>query len=144
MKNATPYLNFAGNTEQAFAFYRSVFGGDYLSLVRFRDFPGNPMRVPEDQLDKIAHMALPIGPDSLISGTDVLDGWQPLTVGNNFYIALETDDADEAKRVFSALSDGGQKQMELQKTDWAELYGTCTDRFAVQWMVMYTGGVIFP
>lgn len=144
MKTANPYLNFAGNTEEAFDFYKSVFGGEFLSVIRFRDFGDNSMGVPEKELDKIAHIALPLGPSNLIMATDVLDGWKPLSVGSNFYIAFETDTAEEADTLFDRLSDGGQKEMLLQPTAWAEKYGTCTDRFGVQWMVMYTGDVSFP
>lgn len=139
MKNASPYLNFPGNTEEAFEFYRSVFGGDFVELMRFRDFDGNPMGLPEHELDRIAHIALPLEGKTLLMGTDVLDGWPPVTPGNNFYITLEADTKAEAEKLFGALSDGGQVTMPLQPTAWAEAYGTCTDRYAIQWMIMYTG-----
>jgi PhnB protein len=140
MFTANPYLNFAGNTEEAFTFYRSVFGGEFVDVLRFRDFGGNEMGVPEHELDRIAHIALPLGKDGLLMGTDTLE---PLTVGNNFYITLEADSAAEAERLFAALSAGGRVEMALQKTQWAELYGSCADRFGVQWMIMYTGNVEF-
>lgn len=142
MKKVEPYLNFAGNTEEAFTFYQSVFGGE-LSVVRFRDFPDNSMGVPEADLDKIAHIALPLG-DAMLMGSDVLESLgQSLKVGNNVYLHLETDDAEDAERVFKALAEGGKVEMSLQKTDWAETYGICTDKFGVQWMVSYTGSVRF-
>lgn len=144
MKEANAYLNFAGNTEEAFTFYRSVFGGEFISVIRFRDFSDNPMGVPEKELDRIAHIALPLGPHTMIMGTDVLEGWRPLSTGNNFYIAIEADDAGEARRLFGALAENGSTEMALQKTEWAEQYGSCVDRFGVQWMVMYTGNVQFP
>lgn len=143
MKKADPYLNFPGNTEQAFEFYRTVFGGDFLAVIRFRDFDRNPMGVPERELDRIAHIALPIG-DNVLMGTDALEAWGPVTMGTNAYISLEAEGAEEAERLFSALSAGGSREMELQKTDWAEKYGSCTDRYGVQWMVSYTGDVQFP
>jgi PhnB protein len=139
MKSADPYLNFAGNTEEAFTFYRSVFGGEFVDLIRFGDFGNNEMGVPEHELDKIAHIALPLGGNRLLMATDTLQGWPPLQMGNNFYIALETDTADEADRLFGGLSQDGRTDMPLQPTSWAEKYGTCVDRFGVQWMVMYTG-----
>jgi PhnB protein len=143
MKSVNPYLNFPGNTEEAFDFYRSVFGGEFQAVVRFRDFGDNGMGAPERDLDKIAHIALPIG-SGLLMATDVLESWhRPLTVGNNYYITLEPETADEADRLFSALSAGGETEMPLQPTEWAEKYGSCIDRFGVQWMVSYTGTVQF-
>lgn len=144
MKAANPYLNFAGNTEEAFNYYRSVFGGEFLALLRFRDFDDNAMRVPEAELDKIAHVALPLGNSSVLMGTDVVSS-MPVTLrmGNNFYITVEPESAEEAVKLFAALADGGRILMPLQQTAWAEKHGSCTDRFGVQWMVDYTGTVQF-
>jgi PhnB protein len=140
MKAVNPYLNFSGNTEEAFTFYKSVFGGEFLGVMRFRDFPDNAMNVPEGDLDKIAHIALPLGRDNLLMGTDALESsGQPLRVGNNTYIFLEAESAAEAQALFDALSEGGRAEMPLQKVEWAELYGVCTDPFGVQWMVSFTG-----
>jgi PhnB protein len=145
MKAVNPYLNFNGNTEEAFAFYRSVFGGDFFGLIRYRDFGDNAMGAPDSDLDKIAHVALPLGKDNLLMGTDVLESQgQGFSVGNNVYIHLEADSAEDADRLFSGLAAGGQTQMPLQQTEWAEQYGVCADRFGVQWMVSYTGSVEFP
>ena len=142
MKSVNPYLNFQGNTEEAFNFYRSIFGGEFTTVFRFGDFPGNPMKVPEKDLNKLAHIALPLGNGSLLMATDTLEGsGRPLQKGNNFYISLEPDSADEAKRLHAALSEGGNVEMPLQKTEWAEAYGICEDKFGVQWMVNYTGNV---
>ena len=144
MKSVHPYLNFNGNTEEAFDFYKSVFGGEFAGVVRFRDFGANPMGMAEHELDKIANIALPLGNGAVLMGTDVVDSMpRKLTVGNNFYITLEPDSEDEADRVFDALSAGGTVEMPLQHTAWAEKYGTCEDRFGVQWMVNYTGNVEF-
>ena len=144
MKAANPYLNFKGNTREAFEFYKSVFGGEFQAVLRFRDFGGNGMGVAEKDLDKIAHIALTLGPNALLMGTDVVDGMPgTFTVGTNVYIALEPDSADEADRLFNGLADGGQVQMPLQKTEWAEKYGSLVDRFGVQWMVSYAGSVTF-
>jgi PhnB protein len=137
MKAANPYLNFKGNTEEAFEFYRSVFGGEFLQVMRFRDIGDNPMGVAEHELDKIAHIALPLGPNAVLMGTDALESW-PLTMGNNFYITLDAESGEEADRLFDALSEGGQVEMALQKTDWAEKYGHCVDRYGAQWMVLYS------
>ena len=133
-----PYLNFAGNTLEAFEFYRSVFGGEFPMVLRYRDFPGN-MGAPEEVADKIAHIALPVGPNMLM-GTDVIsDQTASFKIGNNSYIVLAPDDAAEAGRLFDGLSAGGKVEMPLQATEWAEQYGILADRFGVQWMVNYEG-----
>jgi PhnB protein len=143
MKAANPYLNFKGNTLEAFEFYRSVFGGEFQAVVRFRDFGGNEMGIPDRDLDKIAHIALPLG-HSLLMGTDVVDGMPGhFAVGTNLFIALEPDSGDEAERLFNGLAGGGQVQMPLQATEWAEKYGSLVDRFGVQWMVSYAGSARF-
>jgi len=145
MKSANSYLNFNGNTEEVFNFYKSVFGGEFALVMRFKDFPGNPMGVPAAELHKIAHIALPIGRDGMLMATDVLESQgQALSIGNNFYISLEAESPEEADRVFNALAAGGRTEMPLQRTEWAEKYGICADRFGIQWMVSYTGSVRFP
>lgn len=139
----SPCLNFGGNTEDAFRFYQTVFGGE-LQIVRFKDFGDNSMGVPEADLDKVAHVALPLRDGSMLLGTDTLESFgQQLTIGNNFSITLEAESAEEADRLFNALSDGGNVEMPLAKTEWAERYGMCADRFGVRWMVNYTGDVQF-
>jgi PhnB protein len=141
MKGANPYLNFKGNTYEAFTWYRSVFGGDFVGVTRFRDLPGNPMGVAEADLDRIANIGLPLGNGTTLMATDTLDGWPDPTPGNNFYIHIAAENAEEADRIFAGLCDGGAVEMELQRTAWAEKYGSCRDRFGVQWMVDYTGDV---
>lgn len=138
MKAVSPYLNFSGNTEEAFRFYQSVFGGE-LQIVRFKDM-GDSMGATGDDLNKIANIALPLVGDAMLMGTDVLESFgQELSVGNNFTITLETDTAEEAEELFNKLSDGGDIEMPLMETEWAEKYGHCTDKFGVQWMFNYTG-----
>jgi len=146
MKSGTvqvhPYLNFGGNTEEAFNFYKSVFGGEFSSLMRFKDFGENTMNVPSEDLDKIANIALPLGNGNILMGTDALESLgQSVTFGNNFHIFLEAGGTEEAEVLFNVLSQGGKVEMPLQKTEWAEKYGSCTDKFGVQWMVNYTGNV---
>lgn len=133
-----PYLNFPGNTLEAFEFYRSVFGGEFPMVVRYRDFPGN-MGAPAAAADRIAHIALPLGA-SMLMGTDLVgDDVATFNPGNASFIVVAPDDADEARRVFNGLSAGGSVAMPLQPTEWAEQYGICTDRFGVQWMISYEG-----
>jgi PhnB protein len=144
MQAANPYLYFDGNTEEAFTFYRSVFGGEFDSLVRYGTFGDNPMGVPEEELEKIAHIALPLGPHNLLMGTDIVSSMPgKLAPGNNFTIAVSPENGEEADALFDALAAGGEVEMPLQKTEWAEKHGQCTDRFGIQWMVSYAGSVVF-
>lgn len=145
MKFVTQYLNFNGNAEEAFEFYRSVFGGEYTGVLRFRDFGGDDgMDVPESDLDKIAHISLPIAAGLDLMASDVVgEQAAAFNAGNNFYVYLETDSADEADRLFAGLSEGGVAEMPLQPTAWAEKAGSCVDKFGIQWMISYTGDVQF-
>jgi PhnB protein len=144
MKAVNPYLSFAGNAEEAFAFYAGVFGTQHLGVVRFRSFGDQVPGVREDELDLVAHIALPMGGGSTLMASDVPVAHQPdLVVGTNTHIHLEADSVDEAERLFAALTDGGSVVMPIARSAWAERYGMGADRFQVQWMVSYTGNARF-
>lgn len=144
MNGVNPYLNFDGNAEEAFRFYKAVFGGEFALVLRFKDMGGGPPGATAAERERIAHIALPFGKDNMLMASDTLPSMgHRLTVGNNFYITLAPETGDEAQRLFTGLSAGGQVEMPLQQTQWAEKYGTCTDRFGVQWMVNYVGKVQF-
>jgi PhnB protein len=142
MTHVNPYLNFRGQTEEAFGFYRTVFGGDAPSMVRYRDMGMGGADGREGGL--VAHASLPIGAGTVLMGSDVSDaGAGGLSVGNNVQIYLGAEDGTEARRLFEALAAGGTVTMPLERTAWAELFGSCVDRFGVHWMVDFTGGVQF-
>lgn len=146
MKAVNPYLNFPGNTEEAFNFYKSVFGGELLGLTRFKDFQGmgDMGELSESDRNKIGHVCLPLGNDNMLMATDAMESMgQSVTVGNNVSIAIEAESAEEAERLFNGLSEGGDIEMPLQKTDWAEKYGSLADKFGIRWMLNYTGDVQF-
>jgi PhnB protein len=137
MARFNPYLNFNGNTEEAFNFYKSVFGGEFTMLMRFRDVPGNE-NMPADVLDKIMHIALPIGNGNMLMATDSLESLgQKLVVGNNHYFMLGVDSKEEADNLFAKLSVDGKIEMPLQDTFWGDYYGSFTDQFGIQWMIDY-------
>lgn len=137
MATINPYLNFKGNTEEAFNFYKSVFGGDFVNIQRFKDTP-EADRIPSNEKDKIMHIALPIGKENIIMGTDALESMgHKITEGTNFHITLSTDSQEEADNLYSGLAEGGRKTMPLQKTFWGAYFGMLTDRFGIQWMVSY-------
>lgn len=128
------YLNFDGNCREAFEFYRSVFGGEYSIFQVFRDGPGD-MGVPEDEMDNVMHVSLPIG-DSMLMGSDMPSIFEnPHVAGNNFSISVSPDGRDDADRLFAALSDGGAVTMPLQDMFWGSYFGSCTDKFGVNWQV---------
>lgn len=137
MPSINPYLNFAGNTEDAFNFYKSVFGGEFVMLQRFSDTPQGE-QVPPTVRDKIMHVSLPIGKNNILMGTDACEemGFN-LKQGNNFYICLSPDSREEAEKLFNGLSEGGKVNMPLEDMFWGAYYGDLTDKFGIKWMVNY-------
>jgi PhnB protein len=133
------YLNFAGNTEEAFEFYRSVFGGEFASVVRFKDMPMEGVSIPEADQDKILHIGLPIGDGQMLMASDALSSLgQELTQGNSAHISVHPDSRDEADRLFGALSAGGSVEMPIGDQPWGDYYGSFRDRFGVQWMINHS------
>lgn len=139
MARVTTYLNFSRNTEEAFNFYKSVFGGEFSGsgMSRFGDIPtqeGMPPLLEEDK-NLVMHVELPILGGHLLMATDAPEtmGFH-VNAGNNVHINLEPDTKAETRRLFGALSAGGQITMELQDMFWGAYYGSCTDKFGIQWM----------
>ncbi|WP_296277028.1 VOC family protein [uncultured Acinetobacter sp.] len=134
------YLNFQGETEAAFNFYKSVFGGDFSFIKRYSELPD--AQVSEKDKDYILHVSLPINDFTILMGSDTSEQFcaqnsAPFNKGNNHYISinLEFHEEDEARRLFNALSVNGDIEMALDKTFWGALYGAFTDKFGVKWMV---------
>lgn len=133
-----PYLNFPGTTEEAFNFYKSVFGGEFSAVQRWKELPEGA-KLPANEKDKIMHIALPIGKDTILMATDALESMgQKLTAGNNFYIAIQSDSKEEAQKLFNGLSAGGNIEMPLQDTFWGDYFGMFNDKFEIKWMVGYS------
>lgn len=130
-----PYLLFNGNCEHAFDFYRSIFGGEILDKVKYKDVPGG-MDIPKSHEDRIAYISLPVGREMILMGSDSGMAGH-VAVGTNVSLSIRVEDEEETHRLFKELSNGGNVTMKLQKTFWAELYGIVTDRFGVSWMVNY-------
>lgn len=141
MATVSTYLNFKSETEQAFNFYKSVFGGEFMGeIMRFGDMPPNEKSqpIPDDIKNLVMHMALPIMGGHLLMGSDAPEGFGfRINPGNNVYVMLSPDTKDETTRLFKALSEGGTVEMELQDTFWDAYYGSCKDKFGVQWMFNY-------
>lgn len=140
MATINPYLNFQGTTEEAFNFYKSIFGGEFAALMRFGDAPGcDEMPVADADKEKIMHIALPIGTKGdVLMATDMLDSMgQTLSAGNNFSVSYSAESRAEADRVFGGLANGGKIEMPLADAFWGAYFGMVTDRFGVRWMVNY-------
>jgi len=137
MATINPYLNFNGNTEEAFKFYQSVFGGEFVNLTRFRD-TGEAAKLSGPDLDKIMHVSLPVGKGNILMGTDALESMgQKLVIGNNFYISVSTESELETDKLFNGLSADGKIELPVQKTFWGAYFGMCKDKFGIQWMISY-------
>ena len=137
MAAINPYLNFNGNTEEAFNFYKSVFGGEFQAVMRFKELPDSA-QLPESDKEKIMHIALPIGNGNVIMATDALESMgQKLAIGNNVHIAISPESKEEADRLFNGLSAAGKIEMPLQDMFWGAYFGSFQDKFGVHWMVNY-------
>ena len=134
-----PYLNFAGNAEEAFNFYKSVFGGEFTGLYRFGDMPMEGVTISDEEQSKIMHVSLPLGDGEVLMASDALESMgQKLVQGNNAYISIHPDTREEADRLFNALSAGGTIEMPIEDQMWGDYYGAFKDRFGVQWMVNHS------
>ncbi|KYG79670.1 VOC family protein [Roseivirga seohaensis] len=139
MASVSTYLNFSRNTEEAFNFYKSVFGGEFFGegIMRFGDIPAQEGMPPMAEEDKnlVMHVELRILDCHTLMGTDAPESMGfNVNFGNNSYINLQPDTRKETKKLFDALSNGGKVTQELEEMFWGDYYGSCTDKFGVQWM----------
>lgn len=133
-----PHINFNGNAEEAFTFYKSVFGGEFAKVVRFREFQNPEYTFPENELDKIMHIALPIGKSNVLMGNDV-----PEVLGkvnereNRSKIAVSAESKEEADHIFNGLSAGGEVEMPITDSPWGSYFGMFRDKYGIEWIVDY-------
>ena len=138
MANISSHIHFNGNTEEAFEFYRSIFGGAFTRLLRFKDLNNPDFKFPEEEQNKIMLIQLPIGVACILSGSDV-----PNFLGvvseeeNRSKILVSAESKDEAQTLFNGLSAGGTVEMPLSEGPWGSNLGTFRDKFGVEWMVEY-------
>lgn len=138
MATVNPYLNFPGNAEEAFEFYKSIFGGEFTAVQRFGETPAAGS-LPAKEKEKIMHIALPIGKGNVLMATDALESMgHKLTFGNNFNISIEADSKEEAKKLYDGLSVGGKIETPIHDEFWGAYFGMFTDRFGTRWMINYT------
>lgn len=138
MARTSTYLNFPRQTEEAFNFYKSVFGGEFTDQIhRMGEVPPQPGQPPLSEEDKnlVMHVALPILGGHMLMGTDAPESMGfKVNFGNNVFINLEPDTRTETQRLFKALSEDGKVGMELQEMFWGDYFGSCTDKYGVEWM----------
>ena len=134
----SPYINFDGNCEEAFNFYKSVFGGEFGYVGRFNEMPpqeGQPP-LPEEFGKRIMHISLPFGKDIALMGSDVLEGFgPPMVAGTNFAVSINAVSDAEADRLYKGLSEGGDASMPMAKQFWGTYFGMLTDKFGINWMI---------
>ncbi|MCA0363941.1 MAG: VOC family protein [Bacteroidetes bacterium] len=135
-----PHINFNGNAEEAFNFYKSVFGGEFAKITRFKDIASEDFPVPAHEAEKIMHIALSIGPNFLM-GNDV-----PEIMGktneneNRSKISISTDSKEEAERLYYGLSAGGQIEIPLEESPWGSSFAMFRDKYGIEWMVEFEPG----
>ena len=139
MAAVSTYLNFPGNTEEAFLFYRSVFGGEFVGGIRrMGEVPAQPGQPPMSESDRklVLHVTLPILGGHQLMATDASDSMGfKLVKGNNVNINLQPDTRADADRLFKGLSAGGEVSMPLMEMFWGDYFGSVTDRFGIHWMI---------
>lgn len=136
--SVNPYINFNGNCEEAFNFYKSIFGGNFSTVSRFKEMPPSENMPPISEADsnKLMHISLPISKETSLMGSDMLDGYGFTFVkGNDFTVSLNARSEKEGERLFNGLSNGGRVTMPMTKTFWGSYFGMFTDKFGIQWMV---------
>jgi len=139
MVTINPYINFNGNTEEAFEFYQSVFGGEISSIVHFKDLAGPDFEVPADEANKILRITLPIGGNLLIAN-DVPVAMGPVNENENrSKISVSVDSRVEADRIFAGLSAGGAIEMPMGDSPWGSYFGMFRDRFGIEWTIEFAG-----
>ncbi|KQS31520.1 VOC family protein [Dyadobacter sp. Leaf189] len=137
MPKINTYLNFDGNAEEAFTFYKSVFGGEFMAVNRMSEMPGTE-QLPENERNRVMHISLPIGKDDVLMASDILpSAGHTLSMGNYAYISVFADNREEADRLFNGLSVGGKIEMPMEDAFWGDYFGSFQDKYGVNWMINF-------
>ena len=130
-----PYINFNGNTEEAFHFYKSVFGGEFIKIIRFKEMASPEYTIPEKEANKIMHIALPIG-KNILMGNDVPESMGPVNENENrSKIAVSAESREEADQIFNELSAGGTIEFPINDSPWGSYFGMFRDKYGIEWTV---------
>ncbi|HSW91627.1 MAG TPA: VOC family protein [Candidatus Saccharimonadales bacterium] len=137
MATINPYINFNGNAEEAFNFYKSVFGGEFGTIVRFKDLESSEFPVPENEANKIMRITLPIGANTLIAN-DVPEGMGPVSENENrSKISVSAKSREEAEGIFNGLTVGGAIEMPMDSSPWNTYFGMFRDKYGIEWTVEF-------
>lgn len=140
MATLSPYIHFNGNAEDAFNFYKSVFGGAFAKQLRYKEISSAEHPIPETDANRLMHISLPIGKNIFLMGSDVLTMMGQVTENDNRNtISITTESCEEADTLFNGLSAGGQIEMPIADGPLGAYFGMFTDKYGVQWMVNYEG-----
>ncbi len=141
MATINPWINFNGNAEEAFTFYKSVFGGEFTKIIRLKDLASPEFPVADIDADKIMLISLPIGRNSVLMANDV-----PAFLGkvneneNRSKISVSCESKEEADRLFNGLSGGGQPEMPMSDSPWGTYFGMLRDKYGIEWVVEFSAG----
>ncbi|MFM7019060.1 VOC family protein [Flavobacterium sp.] len=137
MPQINPHINFNGNAEEAFTFYKSVFGGEFTNIMRFKDLASEAFPVAEKEANKIMHIELPIGATSLMAN-DVPEMMGPTNENENrSKIVVKTKSKEEADHIFNGLSAGGHIEFPISDSPWGTYFGMFRDKYGIEWMVSF-------
>lgn len=141
VNTVNPALVFNGNCEEAFYFYRAVFGGNFSYIGKYKEMPmEGGQTIPEHLADRIMHVSLPISKETVLIGNDAMDEFSPgppTVYGNNFTVSVNAATKNEADRLYNELSAGGHAMMPMSNTFWGSYFGVLTDRFGINWMISF-------
>ncbi|HXS54875.1 MAG TPA: VOC family protein [Hanamia sp.] len=140
MATINPYIHFNGNAEEAFTFYKSVFGGEFAKIMRYKDLSGPGYPVPENDAKRLMHIALPIGKCNMLMGSDTLEIMGQVTENDNRNtISVTAESHEEADKLFNGLSAGGKVEMPIADGPFGAYFGMFTDKYGIEWMVNFDG-----
>lgn len=141
MATLHPWINFNGNAEEAFSFYKSVFGGEFTKVVRFKDLASAEFPVPEKEAEKIMYIALPIGTGSVLIANDVPEMMGKVNERENrSKISVHTDSKEEADKLFTGLSAGGEVEGPMGDGPWGSYAGMFRDKYGIEWIIEFSPG----
>jgi PhnB protein len=139
MKTINPWINFNGNAEEAFTFYKSVFGGEFTKIVRFKDLASAEFQVPETEANKIMYIALPVGKENMLIANDVPDFMGKVNENENrSKISINAESREEADRLFEGLSIGGVVEGPMGDSPWGTYAGMFRDKYGIEWIIEFS------
>lgn len=140
MPNINPFIHFNGNTEEAFTFYKSIFGGEFINITRFKDLANAENLFSEKEANCIMHIALPIGNNSVLMGSDVPEMFGKVNENENrSKVYINADSKEEAENLYHALSEGGAIEVPFSESHPGSYFGMLRDKFGIEWMVNFSG-----